>query len=585
MSIAIDPGIVGPAYQAPMTLQDAENAINWYIEVAQVDGAKEPVALLGTPGLNPILTTQTGPVRGFWVLPGGLTALAVTGDTLYLVTQTVPATQTSIAQFSVASIGQLLTNSGPVCIRDNGVQVVANGGYALIVDGTYGYFYRIAGAGTITFPGSVANLSTTISLPGSLPSGLILSTLATLTDTSGFIPANTYIASIDYNTPSITMSAAATNSSLSDSITLNIPQFGLINDPGFPVNPQRLAFLEGWLVCNSGGSRNFQTSGPIAYQMTWPPSFFALKDSSTDNLITLFENNREIWLVGERTAEVWYNAGGTNFPLARIPGVGPQIGCGALNSITRLGMDLYWLAKNEQGENIVVRTAQYGWERVSNHAIEHALSSYPIISDAIAYGYEDEGHGFYVLTLPTADATWVYDVTASMLLGKPCWHQRASFDPNVGVYHRHRGNCYMNFSDLRLVGDYTTGQIHQMSRQFYTDAGAPLRAQRRAKHLWKKADRTRVMQSSFQIEFTPGVGLQTGQGSNPQAMLRWSNDGGFTWSQEHWRTIGPAGQTKNRAKWNRLGYARDRVYEVNFSDPTPRDIIGATLFLEPEDAN
>src|SRR6185437_4386727 len=195
MSIPVDPGIVGPAYQAPMTLQDAENAINWYIEVAQVDGAKEPVALLGTPGLNPILTTQTGPVRGFWVLPGGLTALAVTGDTLYLVTQTVPATQTSIAQFSVASIGQLLTNSGPVCIRDNGVQVVANGGYALIVDGTYGYFYRIAGAGTITFPGSVANLSTTISLPGSLPSGLILSTLATLTDTR--IHSGQYLYRID----------------------------------------------------------------------------------------------------------------------------------------------------------------------------------------------------------------------------------------------------------------------------------------------------------------------------------------------------------------------------------------------------
>lgn len=143
----------------------------------------------------------------------------------------------------------------------------------------------------------------------------------------------------------------------------------------------------------------------------------------------------------------------------------------------------------------------------------------------------------------------------------------------------------MDLSDLRLVGDYVTGQIHQMSRQFYTDAGNPLRAQRRTKHVWKKADRTRITQSSLQIEFTPGVGLQSGQGLTPQAMLRWSNDGGFTWSNEHWRTIGQAGFTKNRAKWNRLGYARDRVFEVNFSDPTPRDIIGATLFLEPEDAN
>jgi hypothetical protein len=63
-------------------------------------------------------------------------------------------------------------------------------------------------------------------------------------------------------------------------------------------------------------------------------------------------------------------------------------------------------------------------------------------------------------------------------------------------------------------------------------------------------------------------------------MLRWSNNGGFSWSNEHWQTIGAAGAYTNRAKWNRLGNARDRVYEVNFSDPVPRDIIGATLYAE-----
>jgi hypothetical protein len=66
-------------------------------------------------------------------------------------------------------------------------------------------------------------------------------------------------------------------------------------------------------------------------------------------------------------------------------------------------------------------------------------------------------------------------------------------------------------------------------------------------------------------------------------MLRWSDDGGFTWSNEHWASIGLAGQTKNRCTWNRLGQAWDRVYEGNFSDPVPRDIIGATLFGEGEE--
>jgi hypothetical protein len=583
---AFDPGIVGVSYQAAMTLQDAENAINYYVEVAEVDGAKEPVALLGTPGKQPILSTVAGQVRGFWTLPGGQQALAAVSNQLFLINTTVPATQTSIAQFSATMVGTLLTNSGPVVMRDNGVLSNGQGGFVLIVDGTFAYYYLLGGGPqTAVFGASLSIGSAVATFPGVLPRGLIVANTPTLSDTGAVIPAGTTIVNIDTVGLTLTMSAPAIGNSFTDTVTLTIPVFGRITDPGF-LGADRIAFLEGWLICNQPGTRTFFITGPIPYSMLFPGLFFALKDSSTDNLITLFENNREIWMVGERTSEVWFNNAGTNanFPFSRIPGVGPQMGCSAKHSITRLGPNLSWLGKNEQGENIVVQTQQYGIQRISNHAVENAISSYPVVSDAIGYCYEESGHTFYVLIFPTADNCWVYDATASALLGKPCWHQRLSFDPNTGMYHRDRSNCFMDFQDLRLVGDYQTGQIHNMTRSVYTDAGNPLRAQRRCKHIWKKSDRTRVSQSSIQLEFTPGVGLQVGQGSSPQCMMRWSNDGGFSWSNEHWRSIGAAGATKNRAKWNRLGRARDRVYELNFSDPTPRDIIGATLFAESEDA-
>jgi hypothetical protein len=584
---AADFSFVGPAYEAPMLLQDAQRLINWYLEISGSRASKMPMALLGCPGLNPFATLlSSSPVRGAWVLPGGTQCLWVSGSQLWLMTMTVPATQTSIAQVSVVQVGTLLTNNGPVCIRDNGVAVTTTsgvaGGYALIVDGQYAYYYRIAGAGTFQFTGGVTSGSTTISLPGTLPVGLLMSTVATLSD-SGNIPANTYISSINYSTPNITMSAAATGTNASETITLTIPAFGQLTDPGLPAAPSRLAFIEGWLLVNNDGTRTFQTNGPVTYTLTFPASFNALKDSSTDNLVTIYEHNREAWLIGEKTSEVWYQQGGQNFAFARIPGVGPQIGCAAKHSISRIGPSLIWLAKNEQGENMVVITAQYGWERISNHAVEHAISGYPLVSDAIGYAYEEEGHLFYVLTFPTADVTWCWDMTASRKYGDPVWHQRLSYDQTLGQYHRHRSNCYVDFQNLRLVGDYQTGQVHQMSRKFYTDAGNPLRCQRRTPHIWSREDRKRVFQSRLQIEFTPGVGLQTGQGSNPQMMLRWSDDGGFTWSNEHWASIGQAGQTKNRCTWNRLGQAWDRVYEGNFSDPVPRDIIGATLFGEGEE--
>ena len=573
-----DWGFVGQAYEAPMLLQDAQRLINWYCEVSEDANhkSKEPIALLGCPGLNTVASTAAGEVRGMWTLPGNLGSIAVSGYNVYLLSVSVPATQTSEPQFSVSQVGTLLTNSGPVCIRDNGVIFGGKGGFVVLVDRQYGYYYLISGvAQTVTFSGSttsgVAAISTT-----SIPAGLVITPNATITDSAGAIPANTVITSVDFNSVLIDISAAATATHASDTFTVTIPVFGQITDPAF-LPASRVAFIEGWLLFSQPGTRTFFTNATTPYTLLFAGSFYALKDSSTDNLVTLHENNRECWMVGERTSEVWFNAGNVNFAFERIPAIGPQIGCAATHSITRLGPDLVWLGRNEQGQNIVVRQVQYQWERISTHAVDFAIAQYPVVDDAIGFAYEEDGHWFYVLTFPTADVTWVFDGKTGL------WHQRASFDPTTGVYHRHRANAYCDLADVRLVGDYQTGDIYQLSRQFYTDAGAPIRCQRRAPHIWSKQNRKRIFHGWLQVEFTPGVGLQTGQGSSPQAMLRWSNDGGFTYSNEHWVTIGAAGETKNRAIWRRLGRARDRIYELNYSDPTQRDIIGATLFFEPEE--
>lgn len=572
----VDFGFVGQAYEAPMLLQDAQECINWYCEISEDRGSKMPIALLGCPGLNLVASTIAGQVRGAWTLPGNTSAIVVVGSSVYLLKVGSQATQSSIATFGTTLIGTLLTSSGPVCIRDNGVLFGGAGGFIVLVDGQYSYYYLISGsAQTVTFTGSVSSGNSYISVT-SIPYGLVVTPNATITDTMGAIPAGTTFTGVDFNSVILNISQNATATQGTDSFTVNIPVFGLITDPAL-LAASRVAFIEGWLVFSQPGTRTFFTNANVPYTLLFAGSFYALKDSSTDNLVTLFENNRELWLIGERTSEVWYNAGNQNFPFVRIPSIGPQIGCAATHSITRLGPELVWLARNEQGQNIVVKQVNYEWQRISTHAVDHALASYDVVNDAIGYAYEEDGHWFYVLTFPTADVTWVYDGKSGL------WHKRLSYDTSAGMYHRHRSNAYCQVADVRLVGDYQNGNIYQMSRNFYSDNGSPIRCQRRAPHVWKKQNRKRIFHGWLQVEFTPGVGLQTGQGNSPQAMLRWSNDGGFTWSNEHWTSIGAAGETKNRAIWRRLGHARDRVYELNYSDPTARDIIGVTLFFEPEE--
>jgi len=172
------------------------------------------------------------------------------------------------------------------------------------------------------------------------------------------------------------------------------------------------------------------------------------------------------------------------------------------------------------------------------------------------------------------------------------WHERASFNSITGAFHRVRANCFMNLQNIRMVGDFESGYMTQMSRQVYTDAGfdpasglpteEPLVALRRSPILWSRENRKRLFHSSLQVDFAPGVGATTGQGSQPRCMVRWSDDAGQTWGTQRFVDIGATGRTKNRAIVRRLGQARDRVYEVSISDPVKRDIVGATLFAQGE---
>jgi hypothetical protein len=97
----------------------------------------------------------------------------------------------------------------------------------------------------------------------------------------------------------------------------------------------------------------------------------------------------------------------------------------------------------------------------------------------------------------------------------------------------------------------------------------------------------RSAQHSLQLDCESGTGLNDGQGSDPEVMLRFSDDGGHTWSNEHWSKMGKIGQYFKRVFWRRLGMTlklRDRVYEVSGTDPVKMVIVGAELIISPTNA-
>jgi hypothetical protein len=303
---------------------------------------------------------------------------------------------------------------------------------------------------------------------------------------------------------------------------------------------------------------------------------FASKDGSPDDLVAIIVDRREVYLLGEMSSEAWLNVGSVPFPFSRIQGSSTQQGIAAAYSCARVGNSFAYVSKNNRGEATIVQMNGYIPQRISTHAVETTLVGQDV-SDAIAWTYQLEGHETYVVTFPsigTNGLTWAYDITTGL------WHKWL-YTNNQNEYERHRGNCCAFFNQQVLLGDYENGKLYRLSLSQYTDDGQLIRRLRRCPHI--TTDLQRQYFAELQIQFQPGVGLPVGQGQDPQAMLRWSDDGGFTWSNENWVTIGKQGQYFTRAMWRRLGFARDRIFEVVVTDPIKAVIVSANLKAEAGD--
>ena len=231
-------------------------------------------------------------------------------------------------------------------------------------------------------------------------------------------------------------------------------------------------------------------------------------------------------------------------------------------SVAKFDNSLMYLGKNRMGEVQVVRLNGYQPQRVSTHDLENIINS-GANSDATAFSYLVNGHPMYQINFPTLLRSFIYDASTKV------WSEVKSGTS------RHRGEIAANFLSSMYASDYSSGKIYKIRPDVYTDNGATITRELTGRHFENGLDWFTVQQFTLDIE--TGVGLATGQGSDPQVMLQYSTDNGHTWSEELWTTAGATGTYKTRAEWWRLGRGRDFVFRVRISDPVPVTITGAGL--------
>lgn len=601
-------GLVGGSYTSQSVNADAQLTMNLYPEAIESGQGKSAMALYHTPGLIPFVNfgpiiavsggVQNGPVCGLTV-----TSQIVSG---------LPVTRT----FAVV-----------------GGSPVAGGSCSLIE-------FTSTGALTVWVP-SIFHDGTAVNIAVGQNSFLFA--------TKGVVNTFNYITN--------------TFTQISTGILSNAIDVGYVD--GF--------YLA--LTSSASGPNVLHASAPLD-ATTWPGTSIDSQNIFADLIQSIIVDHRETWLFGLQRSIVYFDAGSSPFPLQVIPSGIIEQGIVAAKSKVRLDNSVFWLGGDERGNGVAWRAQGYTPSRVSNHAVEFAWSQYATITDAIGYSYQDQGHSFWVLYFPTANATWVYDVSTGM------WHQRGYLNSDGVTFSAHRSWNHIFAYGKHLVGDPLSSIVYQMSIGVYSDNGNPIQVIRRSPHVstenewifhhqlqldmetglggtfpqipqgtttipsiilqdastadwlvtvddkailhsastigtpsativlndtvipatsWQLGINTTGLLTLTSVAFnasnpstiwmssTPSnlvVGISVSNGlitdfRRPQVSLRWSDDGGHTWSNYHPADIGNTGQYKTRAMWRRLGRSRDRVYEISASDPIPWRFLEEDLLATP----
>lgn len=353
----------------------------------------------------------------------------------------------------------------------------------------------------------------------------------------------------------------------------NVP---LYDDGSTPIPAiSQVDYCDGYFVALLANSQQWQISA-IGDATSWDPLDITTVSVFPDNIVSMIVDHREIVLLGARHSVVYYDSGNADFPFDVIPGSFIDEGIAAQFTAVRLDNSVFFVGQDDRGSCMAWRLMNYIPQRISTHAVEFAWSQYSTIADAQAYGYQDQGHSFWVVYFPTANATWVYDVATGL------WHERGFW--NGASWDAHRSQNHAFCFGKHIVGDYSTGVLYQMAIPqgdglggwaYCDDFGNTIVRMRRSPIINNEMEWLYI--DAFQLDLEVGLALQSGQGSNPLVMVRYSDDETKTWSDLLTASAGAVGKYKTRVMWRRQGRTRNRCYEVQVSDPVPWRIVAAYL--------
>lgn len=337
-----------------------------------------------------------------------------------------------------------------------------------------------------------------------------------------------------------------------------------ITDEGFR-SVTSVVFQDGFFIWTETNSARFFLSPLFNGIGPYDTLDFATAEYAPDNLVKVFSDHGDLFLLGDDSIEPWRNSGNVDFPFVPLSGAAMEVGLIARNTVQKLDNSLIWFGRDERGGNTVWRASGYSPQRISTHALESKWDQLMDLDQAYAFTFRYEGHAFYVLTVPDR-GTWVYDASTTQW----CEFQTNGREDWVVV-------GFGSASGRRFVGSRVGNELYDLKVDAFDDDGEAIIWQATSPPVATE-NNSLARHNFLRIDAGTGVGLTLG--GDPEIFISWADEDGERFNSPKLMSLGALGDTRKRMFRRRLGQARSRTYRLQGSDPVALSLIGAYVDIE-----
>lgn len=284
---------------------------------------------------------------------------------------------------------------------------------------------------------------------------------------------------------------------------------------------------------------------------SWNALSFITAEIEPDGGVAISKYRNYLVAFGNWTTEFFYvadaNAAPGVSPLARTSQALTQIGCAAKHSVYSEESRIFFVAQNRSGGRFVARLNEFDVERISTAPIDRYLEAEGAnVTNLLASGFSYNGHTFYIIELPSASKTFVWDDITEF------WYEwstgEAPFDFVAQTLH----------VGTHLIQNRSDGVVHTLSGNIYQDNGTNFEVLLRTRLLDYEVPVYKFMSKLY------WVGDSVSGESPINLEIRYTDDDYRTWS--NWRALD---LTKIHPMLSRLGSFYRRAFEIRFTQNAP----------------